>query len=396
MLYLPVMLGRSNSEKQSDVKILVRMMVVVILAIALAGCAQTMEPVAMPLVQGPLNLCSSNPEPPPKDLASNPNYAEYSVEVIDPAGAPTNGLKESDFVVIEKGATVPIAFFREDHTRPPASIGILVDKSGSMVSKLPIVKSAVAELLKKIDSCDEVFLYAFGIDPVLVQDFTTDHDIVSARLNAVNAWGRTPLYDGVKLGIERLKGGHYPDKVLIVLTDDIPASWLESTGLDNASKNVTQEGLVSSALNSHSRIYVVGVGNPAASHVPIIIGPWDIGHSQEAIDTDSLKNFATNIGAVVFFILSPADKSAPKVSLEQRQPLGLFINPLKFSPLAIDANQIDQVATSIASQIDDHYTIGVITSAKSAPAPSTATEVKLANRPTAIASMHRVQLAPTP
>ena len=398
MLYLPVMPERLRVAKHFNLMSVVRIAIGAMLAIALAGCAPAMEPVAMPLVQGQVKLCSSTPEPPPKDLATNPDYVEYSVEVIDPSGAATVGLKQSDFVVANGGAPEPIAFFREDRTRPPASIGIMVDKSASMVGKLPIVKAAVAQLMKKIDPCDEVFLYAFGIDPILVQDFTTDHQLVSARLNQISAWGQTPLYDGVKMGIERLKTAHYPDKVLMIFTDDLPSGWFGSTGLDNASKNVKQDDLMSSALNSESRIYIVGVGNPnGATNVIALLA----GKSQEAIDPENLKKFASAIDAETVFIFSSADENAPKVAISTHHAPGpLFFNPPmpKFSPLRIDPNQIEQVASSIASQIDDHYTIGIVAATKSPGAASTPTEmtIKIANRPAAVVRTHHVQLTPNP
>ncbi len=355
----------------------------------------------MPLAQGSVNLCSSTPEPPPKDLASKPGYVQYSVEVIDPSGAPTNGLKQSDFVAVEDGVPIPIAFFREDRSRPPASIGILVNKSGTMVSKLPIVKSAVAELLKKIDPCDEVYLYAFGTEPILVQDFTTQHDLISARFNAVDARGWAKIYDSLKPGLELLKGGHFPDKILIIFTDGGPKSWLNSGNTENDDQKTKRADLVSAALNTKSRIFVVGVGNPDASRVPVTIsiGTWSAGSVLEGIDVEGLRKLADSIEADPILILSSEDKDAAKVSIKPRarKMEWFFGSPGTpyFRPLAVDPNRIDQVAASIASQIDDHYTIGVISATKP-NAASTAPEIaiKLANRSTPVARTHRVQLNP--
>src|ERR1700735_2016648 len=75
-----------------------------VLAMALSGCiTQTMAPVEVPFSshEGRLNLCSQGPTPPPNNLASNPNYLEFSVDVIDSTGTPASALTQSDFVITE-------------------------------------------------------------------------------------------------------------------------------------------------------------------------------------------------------------------------------------------------------------------------------------------------------
>ena len=62
--------------------------------------------------EGRLNLCSQGPTPPPGNFASNPNYLEFSVDVIDSTGTPASGLTQSDFVVTENDRPIPVAYFR--------------------------------------------------------------------------------------------------------------------------------------------------------------------------------------------------------------------------------------------------------------------------------------------
>ena len=51
-----------------------------VLAIALSGCLSTqqMAPVSMPSRPAQLKLCTKSPVAPPHDLASNPNFVEFS------------------------------------------------------------------------------------------------------------------------------------------------------------------------------------------------------------------------------------------------------------------------------------------------------------------------------
>ena len=158
------------------------------------------------------------------------------------------------------------------------------------------------------------------MDPILVQDFTTDHARVGQRLRYVQAFGQTPFYDGVHQGIARLDNSHYPDRVAIIFTDDV-SGVLASSSLDNASKSVTRDDLVSSALNSQNRFFVVGVGQPDASQhsVAVSIGSWSIGGSDNGVGAEDLNKFATDSGAGFFLIAAEPDKNAPKVATSAGQ-----------------------------------------------------------------------------
>jgi hypothetical protein len=366
----------------------------VLLAIALAGCVigAPMAPVQTPSSHGQLKLCTGAPAVPPNNVASNPNYVEFAVDVIDSAGAPTTGLTQPDFVVTENDRPTPIAYFRAEQGRPPVSIAILVDKSGSMVTKLPVVSASVDALMPKLDACDEVMIYAFGMDPIVVQDFTTDHALAPERLKLIGAWGGTPFYDGVSQGIARLDASHYPDRVAIIFTDDAP-NVLGSPSLDNGSTIATRDGIVNSAVNSQSRFFVVGVGQPGAKQFPIGIGiyVWSIGSAPNGVGPEDLKTFATDLKGEFILIAAEPDENAPKVRVQPRDVGSLEATP-RYAPLAADPGEIQQFATSITSQIDRHYTIGVISSGPPASAASHIT-IK-ANRPSARTTFHQMTLSP--
>ena len=370
----------------------------VLLASALAGCAPAMAPMQVPSSHGQLKLCTGTPALPPNNLASNPNYREFSIDVIDSTGAPTMGLTQADFVAAENDRPVPIAYFHAEQGRPPVSVGILVDKSGSMVTKLPMVSASVGALMPKLDACDEVMIYAFGIEPILVQNFTTDHALAGERLKLVGAWGQTPFYDGVQQGIGLLNNSHYPDRVAIIFTDDIKP--LIGSSLDNASKSATRDDIVSLALNSQNRFFLIGVGQPKESRgFGIGVGPFMLGKSVvNAMDPEDLGKFATDLGGEFFLVAGEPDDNAPKVIARPRNTsasTGLFTPILKYAPLAADPGEIQQFATSAASQIDRHYTIGLISSGQ--PASATHISITVAKRPSARTTVHEIKLtSPTP
>ena len=342
-----------------------------------------MAPVQMPARPAQLKLCNAAPALPPANLASNPKYVEFAVDVIDSTGTPTIGLTQADFVATENDRPIPIAYFRTEQGRPPVSVGILVDKSGSMVTKLPVVSAAIDALMPKLDACDEVFVFAFGMDPILVEDFTTDHALASDRMKLVGAWGQTPFYDGVQQGIEHQAFGHYPDRVAIIFTDDV-SPLLGSSSLDNASKTATRDDIVSSARNSQSRFLVVGVGQPDASRSPF--------ESFNRVGTEDLEKFATDLGGEFFLIAAEPDENAAKVEPRARDA-GNYIFTPKYTPLAADPAELQQFATSVAAQIDRHYTIGVISSGQPTSGANQLA-IKLANRPSARVTFRQITLSP--
>jgi hypothetical protein len=99
------------------------------------------------------------------------------------------------------------------------------------------------------------------------------------------------------------------------------------------------------------------------------------------------------VGGEFFLISAEPDKNAQKVSTRDRGvSAALTVFPPEYYPLAADPGEIQQFATSVATQVDRHYTIGVISSG---PASSGAHRVtiKLANRPSARTTFHQINPA---
>ena len=286
---------------------------------------------------------------------------------------------------MENDRPIPIAYFREEQGRPPVSIGILVDKSGSMVTKLPVVHASVDALLSKLDPCDEVLLFAFGMDPILVEDFTTDHALVVQRMSLVGAGDQTPFYDGVQQGVALLNASHYSDRVIIIFTDDL-------SSLDNASKRATRDDLISSALNSHDRYFVVAVGKPDATGYPVTvsIGPWAIGPAPNGVGAKDLGKLATDLSGEFFLMSAEPDENAPKVSARSRNAG----TGAKYAPLAADPAEVQRFAASFASEIDRHYTIGVIASGPPASVMDHIS-IKVPGRPSTRVTTHQINPAAT-
>ncbi len=197
-------------------------------------------------------LCKS-PDVPPSDVAHKPGYRQFDVSVTDSSGWPVSGLTQQDFVLYAGSQILPIAYFRERKNDAPVAIALVVDTSGSMRSKLPIVKQSLDDFVENLNRCDEVVLFAFSSRPILLLPFSTDHH-VTAEAMEFRPYGPSALYDATNTALQSLEGADYPNRKLILITD----------GIDNSSA-ASENEVAARAKRNGVPIYAVGIGDPNAS-----------------------------------------------------------------------------------------------------------------------------------
>lgn len=159
-------------------------------------------------------------------------------------------LEQGMFKVHENGVPQPISFFAHDDL--PASIGLVIDNSGSMQRKRADVMAAALAFARASNPLDEFFIVNFnervwlGLAPG--NSFTGDHTILTDALSGIGARGRTALYDAVGVGLDHLNHATNDRRVLVVLSD----------GGDNSSV-MSFRRLVRQAQKSDTVIYTVGL-----------------------------------------------------------------------------------------------------------------------------------------
>jgi Mg-chelatase subunit ChlD len=146
------------------------------------------------------------------------------VTVTDGSSRLIAGLDQHNFQLYEDKQLQEIKHFSSEDA--PVSIGILLDVSGSMATKVERAREALIELLKDSNPQDEFFLMTFANAPALVQDFTQNIGDVQNRLVFMVPQGRTALLDAIFLGIDNMKKAKYQRKALLVI----------SNGGDNSSR----------------------------------------------------------------------------------------------------------------------------------------------------------------
>jgi VWFA-related protein len=178
-----------------------------------------------------------------------------NVAVTDARGGFVSGLPQDAFTIIDEGQPQKIEFFKEQDA--PATIGLLIDASGSMLENRDRVIAGITEFAKASHPDDEFLPLVFNeqVISVLSQGrFTSDpnelRDVLSTTLNAR---GRTAFHDALTEAVEKVGHGRYERKVLIVLSD----------GGDNASRLSLNEAF-DRVLASNVVIYSIALVDPLA------------------------------------------------------------------------------------------------------------------------------------
>lgn len=102
----------------------------------------------------------------------------------------------------------------------PASIGILLDNSGSMKDKRKEAIATLEELVKASNPNDEFFVVNFNVSPYLDLDYTSNPEAIFKALERADARAGTSLYDAVMAAaVHFQKGAKYKKKIIVLLTD---------------------------------------------------------------------------------------------------------------------------------------------------------------------------------
>ena len=209
----------------------------------------------------------------------NVHLVELPTTVLDAAGKPRNDLTAAAFQVFDEGKPVKIEKF-EQVKNLPLSIGMAVDTSGSMESRMAEAQKAGAAFFKNVmEKGDKAFLVAFDSQPHVVQKWSPSLTDMQGALAKLRPEESTALYDAIVYSLYNFIGVR-GQKALVLLTD----------GKDTVSK-FTYDQAVEYARRAAVPVYVVGLAIRATE-----------------LDTRSkLNRIATETGGNVYYIENAGD-----------------------------------------------------------------------------------------
>jgi Ca-activated chloride channel homolog len=187
-------------------------------------------------------------------IRSNVQLVNVPVTAINKRGMPIIDLNKEDFHVYEDGVEQTITHFDRE-TRMPLRVGLLLETSNSARSRLEYEKEAADEfvyvVLRNGNTTNQIFLQTFDASSAIIQDFTSDPDILNEKVAGLRSGGGKSLYDAIYYACqEKMNGAGARDetrRVLVLLSD----------GLDVQSKHTLDEA-ISIARRTETMIFTIG------------------------------------------------------------------------------------------------------------------------------------------
>jgi VWFA-related protein len=195
-------------------------------------------------------LPQAAPSQPARFVSSSTDLVVVPVVVTDRKDRFVAGLSQDRFALFDNGRPQPVALFTAEDT--PVTVGLVIDDSSSMLSKLADLKAAALAFSRSSNPHDELFAVAFndtvtdGLGGMMLA--ASDLPALEHALDELRPSGQTTLYDGISTSLRHAASGTRPRKVLILISD----------GGDNASVATLKE-VLAFARASDVTIYTIGL-----------------------------------------------------------------------------------------------------------------------------------------
>jgi VWFA-related protein len=157
---------------------------------------------------------------PPGQIVSSvaPQLMRFTASVTDRNGRAIGGMRESDFTVWENGVERRVTNVAP--ANEPFNLVLLLDVSGSVEERMDFIRKAARDFLRTTSPQDRISIISFRDDIQVISDFSTDRQMLSKKLDEIDAGGGTALYDAIGYvlsePLKRLRG----ERTAIVVMSD--------------------------------------------------------------------------------------------------------------------------------------------------------------------------------
>jgi uncharacterized membrane protein YgcG len=141
------------------------------------------------------------------------------VSVLDSKGRPVLGLRDQDFKISEDGKRQGVTLFSGE--RRPLRLVLALDTSRSMDNKIRQVEEALRHFVDLLEPVDEILVMTFSDRLRIVQDFTSDRQLLARTIDNIEVGGGTALYDAAFESIRRVSSSPAESKAIVLVTDGV-------------------------------------------------------------------------------------------------------------------------------------------------------------------------------
>jgi Ca-activated chloride channel family protein len=194
----------------------------------------------------------ATPQRPAPSFKAGVDLVSLNVTVTDSAARYVTDLQQEDFQVFEDGVLQEVTFFNK--TNLPIALGLLLDTSASMETRLPIAQEAAIGFAKKLRPQDLAEIIDFDSRVLILQAFTNKASDLEQAIRKTAAGGSTSMYNAIYIALKDLK------KVVATNVDEIrrQAIVVLSDGEDTSSLLPFEE-VLDLAKRSETAIYAIGL-----------------------------------------------------------------------------------------------------------------------------------------
>ena len=234
---------------------------------------------------------------------------EVYVSVTDAAGRPVRELTADDFEVLEDGTPQKIGAFAAGAF--PLHVAVAVDHSFSMAGNpLRASKRAVRGFLNALRPADESIILGIGSRVSIISPPRATREWQAAAVDALEAWGTTPLHDAV---IQAIAATDVPRgrRAVVILSDG-----------DDRYSETPPATVVDRARRANVLIYPVAIGKVQPqlfSDVATVTGARAFHVHDTAQLEETLRTIAADLHEQYLLGYSPSKPLVPAATAEWRR-----------------------------------------------------------------------------
>src|SRR5262249_22671748 len=131
---------------------------------------------------------------------SGVDMVPLTVTVTDASGKYVRGFTERDFAVFENGVQQSLSFFASEAV--PGDVARVLGVGGSMAADMPRVREAANGLVRSLRPSDRVAVVAVRTSVGMPQQSTSEHERVTAAIDALRSSGSSAVYDGLYIALK--------------------------------------------------------------------------------------------------------------------------------------------------------------------------------------------------